>query len=96
MKKYKVLDIREVHTCTKGSLLRVTITMDKKIGIIVIAEDMDTKKRERFHFYKGEERNNLYMGYKGDFDILIRGDIFTIEPPAVHDYPNVVILTPAS
>lgn len=79
---FKVLDVREIQKIEE---------IDNSYGIktrmiyVVIADNHSSHDRVRFEFYDGYNERILnktrYYGYKGDFDILIKGDYFEIEEP---------------
>ena len=81
---YKVLDVRE---SIKIGEVKYYAGWDGKQGqvnipqfhqIIVIAKDNDTGKRTRFVFCK----NNTI--YEGEYELLIPGDVFTIEESSTY------------
>jgi len=82
---YKVLEVREC-------------VLFHRHTIVVICENEETHKRERFEFYKGYEDKILkethYFGYSGVYDLLIAGDRFKIEEPSAYEhYERVVFVT---
>lgn len=81
--RYKVLDVREY------------ITEEKYHIHVVIASDINTHERKRFEFFKGRETNGLggtrlFYGNSGDYDLLVPGDLFTIEKE--HGYDKIVLI----
>ena len=94
---YKVLDVRESMFNISGhtSSLNNDTSIHYTRLYIVIAENIQTRERERFEFYRGHTSTFLdkehYCGYSGDFGILIKDDIFEIirKPD---DYDQVLIV----
>ena len=100
---FKVLDIREhkysiAHTCGTGSSYssNVSINNETRHEFIVICDELETGNRKRFVFTEGHcskscyDGSYRYYGYQGDYDLLVVGDIFKIEP--TNTYDEVVIL----
>ena len=95
---FKVLEVREIkyavsRSCSTGSSYSssVSITNDTHHEFIVICKEMETDKRKRFSFTKGytskgyDKCTTYYYGYQGDYNLLIVGDIFTIEKTNTFD-----------
>ena len=82
---FKVLDVREIEKLEKIDNSYGIASIKTRMIYIVIAENHSTHDRVRFEFYDGYNETILnktkYYGYKGDFDILIKGDYFEIEEP---------------
>lgn len=90
---YKVLDVREQES-TYSHTDRTTTYTSTHTVFIIIAEDT-AGKRKRFHMYDGYTSLFLgkwsYYGYKGDFDLLVKGDWFEIEKPEDSFWPVVTV-----
>ena len=93
MKAYKVLDVREkeeTYSYTDRNIYTATHTV-----FVIIAEDVNGK-RKRFTMYDGYKTEFLddwtYCGYKGDFDLLVKGDWFEIEKPKNSFWPVITVL----
>ena len=99
---YKVLDVREVvkpNGCTGISdsySSGIKLTTYSVTYVVVICEAVESKERCRFEFYEGRESKNFmgntyYHGYKGDFRLLVKGDLFEVEVKN-NDYDRVKLL----
>lgn len=79
---YKVLDVREKESTYSYTNRTNTYTATHTV-FVVIAEDKGGN-RTRFCMYDGYKslflNNWSYYGYEGDFDLLVKGDWFEIEP----------------
>ena len=82
---FKVLDVREIEKIEEIDTSYGIASIKTQMTYVVIAENHSSHDRIRFEFYDGYNENVLnkirYYGYKGDFDILIKGDYFEIEEP---------------
>ena len=99
---YKVLDVREVvkpNGCT-GISDSYSSSIKSNIYsisyVIVICEETESKERYRFEFYEGRESKDFmgktrYYGYRGDFRLLVNGDLFEVEVKN-NDYDRVKLL----
>ena len=78
---YKVLDVREKESTYSYTNRNNTYTATHTV-FVVIAEDKEGN-RKRFCMYDAYMSLFLndwsYYGYKGDFDLLVKGDWFEIE-----------------
>ena len=78
---YKVLDVRETTSTFSYTDQYNTYDCTKTV-FAVIAQDIKGN-RKRFMMYDGYKSLFLgdwnHYGYKGDFDILVKGDWFEIE-----------------
>lgn len=99
---YKALDVREYKIVGKveyykpyGSASSASVHVPQHQRVIVIAENIETKKRVRLEFLEAYEYNFLdkvrYHGYTGDWQFIVPGDIFVVEETSTFD--NVLILT---
>ena len=99
---YKVLDIRELvktDYCAGSSdsySNNIKLNTYSVAYIIVICEHVESKERCRFEFYEGRELkdfmgNRYYRGYKGDFRLLVNGDLFEVQVKN-NDYDRVKLL----
>lgn len=81
---YKVLDVREIMSKINGHTYKTAgdINISYTPLYVVIAENIQTKERERFEFYKGYTSmfldEELCHGYSGDYCVLVPGDRFEI------------------
>ena len=101
---YKVLDVREhkyaiARSCGTGSNYSssVSITNDTEHEFVVICVELETNTRKRFIFYDGHKTEDKfwgthYYGYKGDFNLLVVGDLFEVEKYE-KDYDRVILLS---
>ena len=101
---YKVLDVREhkcavARSCGTGSNYSssVSVTNDIHHEFVVICRELATKERKRFVFYDGYKTEDKfcgthYYGYKGDFNLLVVGDLFVVEQYE-KDYDRVILLS---
>jgi hypothetical protein len=101
---YKVLDVREhkyavARSCGTGSNYSssVAVTNDTHHEFVVICMELATKERKRFVFYDGHKTEDKfwgthYYGYKGDFNLLVAGDLFEVEKYE-QDYDRVILLS---
>ena len=94
---YKVLEVREYKSEFHGYYSHYndhSITIHDKRFIVVICENEENNKRERFVFYKGYQRecfgDTYYYGYSGDFDLLIAGDRFEIKETSTYQQVNII------
>lgn len=91
---YKVLDVRENES--KYSYTDYTNTYTQTHTVFVIIAEDTCGKRKRFYMYDGYRSLFLnewsYYGYKGDFDLLVKGDWFEIEEPENGFWPVVTVL----
>ena len=97
---YKVLDVREKDSITGGSYRQNygsstgTIENHSKSYVVVICLNEDTGKRERISFSSAREEKFLgsthYMGYTGDYDLLIPGDRFEIKKTSKYEHVNII------
>lgn len=82
---FKVLDVREIEKLEEIDNSYGIIGIKTRMTYVVIAENHSSHDRVRFEFYDGYNENVLnkvrHYGYKGDFDILIKGDYFEVEEP---------------
>ena len=94
MKAYKVLDVREKEATYSYTDDTNTYTSTHTV-FVIIAEDVNGK-RKRFCMYDGYTSLFLYdwhyYGYKGDFDLLVKGDWFEIEEPEDSFWPVITVL----
>ena len=92
---YRVLDVREVVDIISGRVSNNpycggsnSMQLETRREVIVIAE-AENGERERFQFYDGHKDAFLgstsYYGYKGDFDLLVPGDLFKVEKTSTWD-----------
>ena len=99
---YKVLDVREVvipNGCTGSSdsySNSIKLNTYSVTYVVVICEHIKSKERCRFEFYEGRESkdfmgNRSYHGYKGDFRLLVNGDLFEVKVKN-NDYDRVKLL----
>lgn len=81
---FKVLDVRE----------SINLENSRDSKIVVIAAEIGSAIRKRFVFTPPSSyralNNCTYLGYVGDWDILIPGDYFVIEK--TDDWDNVRII----
>ena len=101
---YKVLDVREhkyavARSCGTGSNYSssVSVTNDIHHEFVVICVELETSTRKRFVFYDGHKTEDKflgihYYGYKGDFNLLVVGDLFKVEQYE-KDYDRVILLS---
>ncbi len=101
MSRYKALDVREIVVTTDACLwysescnnTRGAIRIDELVQIVVIAED-ENKQRKRFHFFRGHQEQVFgrthYHGYRGDYDILVPGDMFEIVDTDTYTTVNIL------
>ena len=85
---YKVLDVREIVKVSGSSYSREaygsggSLNIKNSVTTVVIAED-EKKERCRFTFCPATKEEflgeTMHYGTKGDYDILIPGDMFEIE-----------------
>lgn len=99
---FKVLDIREhkysiARSCGSGSAYssNVSVQSETHHEFVAICEELETGIRRRFVFSEGHKSKGYagdyhYYGYQGDYDLLVIGDIFEIEPTSTYD--KVIIL----
>lgn len=86
---YKVLEVREFNSISKCSFNRDcdktsgSVNVTQRHIIAVVCKNEETNKRERFEFYKGYEwkmfKETCYVGYSGDYELLVAGDRFEIK-----------------
>ncbi len=97
--RYKVLDIREYEDVTVNSSAvsygsNQKVRTDKRVIVVAICLNLDTNKRERMEFYPAYIDtflgNTNYYGYKGDYNLLVPGDIFQITETSNYDCVNIV------
>lgn len=99
---YKALDVREIvktDYCAGSSdsySNNIKLNTYSVTYIIVICEHFKSKERCRFEFYEGRESkdfmgNRYYRGYKGDFRLLVNGDLFEVQVKN-NDYDRVKLL----
>lgn len=97
---YKVLEIREYQSTSKGSFHNSyggtggSIGLNQRRIVVAICENEETHERERFEFYKGYEdkvlRETCYFGYSGDYDLLIAGDRFEIKETSKYKQVRII------
>lgn len=97
---YKVLDVREQVSITGGSYRQNygstsgTIENCSRSYVVVICLNEETGKRERISFSSAYEERCLgstyYMGYTGDYDLLIPGDRFEIKKTSTYEHVNII------
>lgn len=99
---YKVLDVREVvrpNYCTGSSDSynnNIKLNTYSVAYVIVICEHVESKERCRFEFYEGHISKNFMgenccYGYKGDFRLLVKDDLFEVQVNN-NDYDRVKLL----
>lgn len=91
---YEVLDVREYSKPKSGDFKQNYGTNGGSVGItsihvtVVICLDTETNKRVRFEFYPGYKMTFLgktsYCGYKGNYDLIVRGDIIEIKETSTY------------
>ena len=96
---YKVLAVREYISIGSGSYRTGygggggSLSVGTTHYTAVICQDLSTNKRERFDFYYGYQDeflgNTRYYGYRGDYELLVPGDLFEIKETST--YNTVVI-----
>ena len=101
---YKVLDVREhkyavARSCGTGSNYSSSVSVTNYIHheFVVICVELETSTRKRFVFYDGHKTEDKflgihYYGYKGDFNLLVVGDLFEVEQYE-KDYDRVILLS---
>lgn len=92
---YKVLDVREYKSIGSGSYHTDYCGVGGKTSIetmhftAVICQDLGTNERKRFDFYYGYKDDFLgktkYYGYRGDYVLLVPGDLFEIKETSTYD-----------
>ncbi len=97
--RYRVLDIREYQDTTVTSYggsygTNQKVRTDKRVIVVAICLNLDTNKRERMEFYPAYSDAFLgtthYYGYKGDYQLLVPGDVFQITNNSDYDYVSIV------
>lgn len=86
---FKVLDIRELKYAISEYSHGLSVQRDKH-EYVAICEELETGTRKRFTFCEGWKNrgyagNYHYEGYQGDYNLLVIGDIFEIEPTSTYD-----------
>lgn len=102
---YKVLDVREhkyaiARSCGTGSSYSssVSVTNDIQHEFVVICVELETSTRKRFVFYDGHREDDKfwgthYYGHKGDFNLLVVGDLFEVEEnDSKKDYTRITLV----
>ena len=97
---YKVLDVRENTLISGGSYRQNygstsgTIENHSRRYVVVICLNEETGKRERIVFSSAYEEKILwttyYIGYTGDYDLLIPGDRFEIKKTSKYEHVNII------
>lgn len=102
---YKVLDIRECQIISKATYFvpygrtgQVDLQFQTVVTAVCLNLTDDTRKR--FEFYPKSFKDSyssvlsdsaVYLGYTGDYDLLVPGDLFTIK--STTKWPEVCIVT---
>lgn len=92
---YKVLDVREYKSIGSGNYRAGygegggRLSVETTHITAVIYQDLSTNERKRFDFYYGYKDTFLgetkYYGYRGDYDLLVPGDLFEIKETSTYD-----------
>lgn len=98
---YKVLDIRECQTISKATYWvpygrTGQIDLEYQHFIVAICINIADGTRKRFEFYPKRFVGNstlgtAYLGYSGDYTLLVPGDLFEIK--STSKWPEVCIVT---
>lgn len=96
---YKVIDIRECQTISKATYWvpygrTGQVDLEQQHLIVAICISIADGTRKRFEFSPKQfvgNRTLPYVGYSGDYDLLVPGDLFVVK--STPKWPEVCIVT---